>query len=58
MKGRQWINTAQRLRSGEWLWYDQWGKDYGPFLSKKEAVVKGKVAADREEKLLRLSHER
>lgn len=36
-----------------WLYFDQHGKDYGPYGSQAEALARGPEAAKREEEMLR-----
>lgn len=50
---------ARRIKVGidyQWVWYDKWGKDYGPWATKHTAETLGPQAAAKEEKLLRMSH--
>jgi hypothetical protein len=39
-------------KSSGWVYYDNLGKGYGPYRSKREALAKGRIAAAKEEKLL------
>lgn len=46
------VNKAVRFKEG-WIWFDEFGKDYGPWATKNEATVLGPAHAKLEEKLLR-----
>jgi hypothetical protein len=45
-------NSAIKQADG-WVFYDSHGKDYGPYKTKRDAMAKGQLAADKEEKLIR-----
>ena len=46
------VNKAVRFSEG-WIWFDEFGKDYGPYATKIKAVVLGPQSASNEEILLR-----
>jgi hypothetical protein len=49
-------NTAIERSIGKgWVYYDNLGKGYGPYRSKREALAKGRMAAAQEERLLHKS---
>lgn len=49
----EYTNIAVQENDG-WIWFDQFGKDYGPWSTKSEAEIKGKCNAAKEEKMLHL----
>lgn len=49
---KQHINKAIRYKIG-WIWYNSFGRDYGPYDTKKQATVLGQERSKKEEALLR-----
>ena len=53
--GKAADNTKICHTKNGWLYYDKYGKDYGPWKTKKQAAILGAEHAAQEEKLLRES---